>query len=56
MKKQPEEFNCHSIPQQEQRQDATNDQLRELLIAGNKLGLYDAVDVVQRHLINSGKR
>ena len=51
-----ESFTCHDIPQQEQKQDALNDQLRELVIAGNRLGLYDAVDVIQRQILDKGVR
>lgn len=49
------EFTVFSIPQQPQHQDSTEDQLRDLVIAGNRLGLYDAVDVVQR-IIRDGYR
>lgn len=44
-----------AIPQQPQRQDALDDQLRDLIRAGNRLGLYDAVDCVQR-LLSKGQR
>jgi len=56
MSKDQQEFSCHDIPQQSQKQDALDDQLRELIIAGNKLGLYDAVDVIQRNIMETGKR
>ncbi len=36
-----------AIPQQPQRQDSTNDQLRDLRDFANKLGLYDAADLLR---------
>ncbi|MEA8593049.1 hypothetical protein PZT57_30850 [Pseudomonas aeruginosa] len=36
-----------SIPQQPQRQDSTNDQLRDLRAFANRLGLYDAADLIR---------
>jgi hypothetical protein len=39
-----------AIPQQPQRQYATDDQLRVLQAAANKLGLYDAADVIRNLL------
>jgi len=36
------------IPQQGQRQYGTDDQLRALRIAANRLGLYDAADAIGR--------
>lgn len=39
-----------SIPQQPQRQDGTNDQLADLAIFANKLGLYDAADSIRNRL------
>lgn len=36
------------IPQCEQRQDALNDQLRDLILVANKLGCYDAADYLKR--------
>jgi hypothetical protein len=38
------------IPQQTQRQYGTDEQLRLLYDAANKLGLYDAADVIARRL------
>lgn len=38
------------IPQQSQRQYGTDDQLRALQAAANKLGLYDAADVIRNIL------
>lgn len=35
------------IPQQPQRQYGTDEQLRVLQAAANKLGLYDAADVIR---------
>lgn len=43
------------IPQQLQRQDSTNAQLRDLRAFANRLGLYDAADVL-RGLIERGER
>ena len=39
-----------AMPKQPQRQDATNDQLRDLKMVANKLGMYDAADVIQNIL------
>jgi hypothetical protein len=39
-----------AIPQQTQRQYATDDQLRYLMAAANKLGLYDAADRIRGQL------
>jgi hypothetical protein len=38
------------IPQQTQRQYSTDEQLRALVVAANKLGLYDAADRIEREL------
>lgn len=38
------------IPQQPQRQYGTDEQLRVLQAAANKLGLYDAADVIRNLL------
>lgn len=35
------------IPQQRQRQDATDAQLRDLQAVANRLGMYDAADVLR---------
>lgn len=35
------------IPQQPQRQDSVEDQLRDLAVAANKLGMYDAADFIR---------
>jgi len=35
------------IPELPQRQDATNDQLRDLRAVANRLGMYDAADVLR---------
>lgn len=37
------------IPQQAQRQYGTDEQLRYAMAAANKLGLYDAADVIRRY-------
>lgn len=39
-----------SIPQQRQRQDALNDQLRDLIPVATKLGMYDAADFLRKLL------
>lgn len=36
-----------TLPQQPQRQDATNSQLRDLAAFADRLGLYDAADVIR---------
>jgi hypothetical protein len=36
-----------TIPQQPQRQDRTNDQLRDLRAFANRLSLYDAADLIR---------
>ncbi len=36
-----------TLPQLPQRQDATDDQLRDLIPAANRLGCYDAADFLQ---------
>jgi hypothetical protein len=51
-----ERFTCHNIPRQEQSQESLASQMREVIIAANRLGLYDAADCIQRNLIDSGKR
>ena len=38
------------IPEQLQRQDSTNDQLRDLRIVANRLGMYDAADLIRNIL------
>lgn len=35
-----------TIPQQGQRQDALSDQLRDLIVAAHRLGMYDAADLL----------
>lgn len=39
-----------AIPKLNQRQYGTDDQLRYLYDVANRLGLYDAADVIRRHL------
>lgn len=41
-----------SIPQQRQRQDALNDQLRDLIPVATKLGMYDAADYLRKVITN----
>lgn len=36
-----------SIPQQTQRQDSAADQLEDLRVFANRLGLYDAADAIR---------
>lgn len=36
-----------NLPRQPQRQDSTSDQLRDLRAFANKLGMYDAADVIR---------
>ena len=43
-------FSSNSIPQQSQVQYDLNMQLKELKIAANKLGLYDAADFLNRFI------
>lgn len=38
------------IPRQPQRQYATDDQMRILIAAANRLGLYDAADRIKNQL------
>lgn len=38
------------IPQQVQRQDSTDEQLRDLYAVANRLGMYDAADVLRNIL------
>ena len=44
-----------TIPQQTQRQDSTDDQLKDLRIVANRLGMYDAADII-RTLLEKGKK
>jgi len=41
------------IPHQPQRQDSTNAQLRDLHTFANRLGLYDAADIIRSILERS---
>lgn len=38
-----------NIPQYAQRQDSTSEQMRDLIQAANRLGLYDAADWVKQN-------
>lgn len=40
-----------AIPQQSQRQYSTDEQLQMLILAANKLGLYDAADQLSLRLL-----
>jgi len=42
--------NLKKIPQQPQRQDSLNEQLRDLINVANRLGMYDAADSLQYSL------
>ena len=37
----------NKIPQQKQRQDSTDNQLKDLHAFANKLGMYDAADLIK---------
>lgn len=41
-------MNALLIPQEPQSQASLDEQLRELQIAANRLGLYDAADIIER--------
>lgn len=43
-------FSLDDIPEYPQRQDALNNQLRDLHAVANRLGMYDAADLLRRHL------
>lgn len=45
-----------SVPSLPQRQDSTNDQLRDLRAVATRLGMYDAADYIRVVLENSEKR
>jgi hypothetical protein len=38
------------VPQQPQRQDGNMDQLRDLQAFANKLGMYDAADLLKHYI------
>ena len=40
-------MNLNEIPKLPQRQDALNDQLKDLVLVANRLGMYDAADWVR---------
>lgn len=42
-----------AIPQQPQRQDGTNVQLHDLAVFANRLGLYDAADLLRNLIARS---
>lgn len=44
-----------TTPQQIQRQDSTDDQLKDLRVVANRLGMYDAADII-RTLLEKGKK
>lgn len=39
-----------NLPQQAQRQDATNNQLRDLAAFADRLGMYDAADSIRSQI------
>jgi len=39
-----------TVPQFSQRQDSTQEQLRDLYYVANKLGFYDAADFLKSHI------
>lgn len=39
------------LPQLPQRQDALNDQLEDLVLVANKLGMYDAADLIRNNIL-----
>ena len=41
-------IDINKIPALQQRQDSASDQLADLAIVANKLGMYDAADVIRR--------
>ena len=41
-------IDLNTIPSLPQRQDSTADQLADLISVANRLGMYDAADVVQQ--------
>lgn len=40
-----------TLPKQVQRQDSLQDQLVDLLVVANKLGMYDAADYLNRMMV-----
>lgn len=46
-----------AIPKQQQRQDSTFMQIHDLMLVGNHLGLYDAVDLLVKaaHFQGNGR-
>jgi len=43
------------IPSRKQRQDSVSDQLSELRMVANKLGMYDAADAIKQWCVNMPK-
>jgi hypothetical protein len=43
-------IDLNEIPIKPQRQDSINDQLLDLIAVGNRLGMYDAADVIRQFL------
>ena len=43
-------LNLKQIPELTQRQDSTVEQLQDLKTVATRLGMYDAADVIQRHI------
>jgi hypothetical protein len=48
-------IDIQKLPQMHQTQDPLNDQLKDLISVANRLGLYDAADVVEKLLKNDKK-
>ena len=48
-------IDLHQIPQLPQRQDSTLDQLQDLHAVANRLGMYDAADIVKQFIDNNQK-
>ena len=42
--------NLEDIPKKPQRQDSLTDQLRDVVMAANQMGCYDAADFLQKFL------
>jgi hypothetical protein len=48
-------MNLKEIPKYQQRQDSVSDQLADLILVANKLGMYDAADAIQQMIPNLPK-
>jgi hypothetical protein len=45
-----------SLPQRPQRQDSTEDQLRDLAAVADRLGMYDAADSIRARILKPSTR